>query len=56
MNSKIITRFFGKMPFLGRDWRSPGDEWVRTKEGSWEKLKLWRVKVFENLNAHYLSR
>ncbi|KAL4236726.1 F-box only protein 32 [Mactra antiquata] len=43
------------MPYLGRDWRSPGDEWVRTSEG-WEKLKLWRVKVFENLNAHCLAR
>lgn len=43
------------MPFLGRDWRSPGDEWVRTKEG-WEKLKLWRVKVFENLNSKFLAR
>ncbi|XP_060556443.1 F-box only protein 32-like [Ruditapes philippinarum] len=43
------------MPYLGRDWRSPGDEWVRTGKG-WEKLKLWRVKVFENLNSHCLAR
>lgn len=43
------------MPYLGRDWRSPGDQWVRTKEG-WEKLKLWRVKVLENLNSHCLAR
>ncbi|KAH3867394.1 F-box only protein 32-like [Dreissena polymorpha] len=44
------------MPFLGQDWRSPGDEWVRTKEGSWEKLKLWRIRVFENLNSTYVAR
>ncbi|XP_064606241.1 F-box only protein 32-like [Liolophura sinensis] len=43
------------MPFLGRDWRSPGDQWVRTTEG-WEKLRLWRVKLFENLNANILAR
>ncbi|XP_052775000.1 F-box only protein 32-like [Mya arenaria] len=44
------------MPFLGKDWRGSGDEWVRTKEGSWEKLKIWRVKVFENLNSQYIAR
>ncbi|XP_050400778.1 F-box only protein 32 [Patella vulgata] len=43
------------MPFLGRDWRSPGDQWVRTTEG-WEKLKIWRVKVFENLNQNVVAR
>ncbi|VDI10811.1 F-box protein 25/32 [Mytilus galloprovincialis] len=43
------------MPFLGQDWRSPGDQWVRTKEG-WERLKLWRIKVFENLNESILAR
>jgi F-box protein 25/32 len=43
------------MPFLGQDWRSPGDQWVRTKEG-WERLKLWRIKVFENLNENILAR
>ncbi|KAL5017398.1 hypothetical protein ScPMuIL_006987 [Solemya velum] len=43
------------MPFLGRDWRSPGDQWVRTNEG-WEKLRLWRVKLFENLNENIIAR
>ncbi|GAB6033639.1 hypothetical protein CHUAL_013702 [Chamberlinius hualienensis] len=27
------------MPFIGLDWRSPGEEWVKTREG-WEKKKL----------------
>jgi F-box protein 25/32 len=27
------------MPFIGRDWRSPGEVWVKTDEG-WEKIKL----------------
>jgi F-box protein 25/32 len=43
------------MPFLGRDWRSPGDQWVRTTEG-WEKLGLWRLKLFENLNENVIRR
>lgn len=28
------------MPFIGKDWRSPGEAWVKTDEGSWEKLKI----------------
>ncbi|XP_076440571.1 F-box only protein 25-like [Babylonia areolata] len=43
------------MPFLGQDWRSPGDQWVRTSEG-WERLRLWRLKVFENLNENVVAR
>lgn len=27
------------MPFIGRDWRSPGEAWVKTGEG-WEKKKI----------------
>lgn len=27
------------MPFIGRDWRSPGETWVKTDEG-WEKKKI----------------
>ena len=26
------------MPFLSKDWRSPGEEWVRY-EGGWERTK-----------------
>ena len=26
------------MPFISKDWRSPGEEWVRY-EGGWEKRK-----------------
>ncbi|GFS25290.1 F box only protein 32 [Elysia marginata] len=43
------------MPFIGQDWRSPGDQWVRTSEG-WEKMRLWRVKIFENLNQNAMAR
>lgn len=27
------------MPFISKDWRSPGETWVKTEEG-WEKLKV----------------
>ncbi|VDP11881.1 unnamed protein product [Soboliphyme baturini] len=27
------------MPFIGLDWRAPGEEWIKTAEG-WEKKKL----------------
>ncbi|XP_053200555.1 F-box only protein 25-like isoform X2 [Panonychus citri] len=28
------------MVFIGQDWRSPGEQWVKTDKGSWERLKL----------------
>ncbi|XP_064626479.1 F-box only protein 32-like isoform X2 [Lineus longissimus] len=43
------------MPFLGRDWRSPGDSWVRTGAG-WEQGKCWRQKFLENLNENIIAR
>lgn len=27
------------MPFISKDWRSPGEAWVKTDEG-WERLKV----------------
>lgn len=27
------------MPFISKDWRSPGEAWVKTEDG-WEKLKV----------------
>ncbi|GAV07080.1 hypothetical protein RvY_16962 [Ramazzottius varieornatus] len=28
------------MPFIGLDWRSPGECWIKTPSGSWERLKI----------------
>ena len=28
-----------KMPFISKDWRSPGEEWVKY-EGGWEKKSI----------------
>lgn len=38
------------MPFIGKDWRSPGGLWVRTSSG-WQKLSTIR----KNLNRHIKS-
>ncbi|PIK50387.1 putative F-box only protein 32 [Apostichopus japonicus] len=35
------------MPFIGKDWRSPGGLWVRTNSG-WQKISAIR----KNLNRH----
>ncbi len=36
------------MPFLGKDWRSSGDEWIKTEQG-WERLKVLE-SILDNLN------
>lgn len=28
-----------EMPFYAKDWRSPGESWIKTEDG-WEKLKV----------------
>ncbi|KAF6018226.1 FBXO32 [Bugula neritina] len=43
------------MPFLGRDWRSDGDLWVKTDHG-WETMKNLRVRIHENINYKVLQR
>jgi F-box protein 25/32 len=32
------------MPFLGKDWRSSGDEWIKTEQG-WQKTKYLQFLV-----------
>lgn len=34
-----LQQLIQKMPFISKDWRSPGEVWVKTEEG-WEKLKV----------------
>ena len=38
MRSQLKIQRHYKMPFLSKDWRSPGEEWIRY-EGGWEKRK-----------------
>lgn len=28
------------MPFIGRDWRSPGEAWVKTEALGWQRMKI----------------
>ena len=28
------------MPFIGRDWRSPGEAWVKTESLGWQRMKI----------------
>ncbi|KAL7064322.1 hypothetical protein AAHC03_05101 [Spirometra sp. Aus1] len=46
------------MPYLSRDWRCPGEKWIKSVENcnTWENAKFWREKVFANLNAVALKR
>lgn len=44
-----------EMPFIGRDWRSPGEAWVKTDEGSWEKLKILETSVFGRTQRQCVS-
>uniref|UniRef100_A0A182P1I1 Uncharacterized protein n=1 Tax=Anopheles epiroticus TaxID=199890 RepID=A0A182P1I1_9DIPT len=41
------------MPFISKDWRSPGDSWVKTDEG-WEKLKV--LECVKRKRAHSSRR
>ena len=36
------------MPFLGKDWRSCGDRWIRTENG-WERSKVLEC-ILDNLS------
>lgn len=45
------------MPFISKDWRSPGEEWVKTEEG-WEKKKILECgrQIFGNQQENLDSR
>lgn len=34
------------MPFIGRDWRSPGEAWVKTESLGWQRMKLIESQLF----------
>lgn len=36
------------MPFLGKDWRSSGEQWIRTEHG-WERTRVLEC-ILDNLN------
>lgn len=44
------------MPFIGKDWRSPGEAWVKTEDGSWEKVKILPTIPASHLDMDSLSQ
>ena len=42
------------MPFLGQDWRSSGDEWIKTEQG-WERIKVLE-SILHNINDGYIKK
>ncbi|TKR95503.1 hypothetical protein L596_009667 [Steinernema carpocapsae] len=38
------------MPFLGKDWRAPGDAWVRNEAG-WQQVKLIQLSSWPSLDS-----
>ncbi|XP_078255306.1 F-box only protein 25 isoform X2 [Rhinoraja longicauda] len=45
------------MPFLGQDWRSPGECWVKSQDG-WKRSQFYREKEEEesNINGSHRER
>lgn len=42
------------MPFIGKDWRAPGETWVRVSHtAGWEQIKLRPIQV-KNKNFYIL--
>lgn len=33
------------MPFIGRDWRSPGEAWVKTEALGWQRMKIIEAQL-----------
>lgn len=34
------------MPFIGRDWRSPGEAWVKTESLGWQRMKIIESQLY----------
>lgn len=41
------------MPFLGKDWRSSGEQWIRTEHG-WERTRVLEC-ILDNLNIGFVD-
>jgi len=40
------------MPFIGRDWRSPGEAWVKTENLGWQRMKIIESQLYPNCNQY----
>jgi len=46
------------MVFISKDWRSPGELWVKTKRGNWEKVKILQFlrSLDQDVDESFLSQ
>ena len=51
-NVLLASILRSKMPFIGQDWRSPGEEWVKY-DGGWEKKSV--VTLQDNVTVKHLD-
>uniref|UniRef100_A0AC34QCU4 F-box domain-containing protein n=1 Tax=Panagrolaimus sp. JU765 TaxID=591449 RepID=A0AC34QCU4_9BILA len=51
---KIFERRRPKMPFVGRDWRSPGEAWIKCISG-WEQIKLRPFQLSSSVDSQPVS-
>jgi uncharacterized membrane protein len=40
------------MPFMGRDWRSPGEAWVKTGTLGWQRMKIMESQLYLTAGGH----
>lgn len=41
------------MPFIGKDWRSPGEAWVKTETLGWQRMKIIESQLYSScLQSH----
>lgn len=40
------------MPFIGRDWRSPGEAWVKTESLGWQRMKIIESQLYPSCHQN----
>lgn len=40
------------MPFIGRDWRSPGEAWIKTDTLGWQRMKLIESQLHQSCHQN----
>lgn len=51
-NVLLASKSLKKMPFIGQDWRSPGEAWVKY-DGGWEKKSV--VTIQDTVTPQHLD-
>lgn len=43
------------MPFIGKDWRAPGETWIKINDSGWEQIKLRPIQLSSSLDSQPFS-